>query len=120
MNLGLWILQGLAAFAFLAAGGMKLAMPRQKLVEKGQGWAGDFSDGKVKLIGLAELLGGVGLLVPWASGVVPLLTPVAAACLAALMIGAAATHVRRGETPIPPIVLALICAGVAAGRFGLI
>lgn len=120
MNIALWIMQGLAAFAFLAAGGMKLSMPRQKLVEKGQGWAADVSDGTVKLLGLAEVLGALGVIVPWATGIVSVLTPIAAVCLAILMGGAVATHLRRGEGPIPAIVLLLLCAGIAVGRFGLL
>jgi hypothetical protein len=120
LNTALWILQGLLAFAFSAAGGMKLATPKDKLVQKGQPWASDFSDGNVKLIGVAEVLGAIGLVAPWATGIAPVLTPVAATALALLMGGAAMTHLRRKEPPIPPIVLAVLAVIVALGRFGLI
>lgn len=68
------------------------------------------------MIGLAEVLGAVGLIVPWATRIVPVLTPVAAVGLAVLMAGAAQTHRRRKE---PAIVLAIIAAVIAVGRFGV-
>ena len=118
MNTALWIMQGLLGFAFLAAGGMKLAVPRGKLKEK-MPWAEDFSDGQVKLIGLAELLGGIGLVVPWATGILPVLTPIAALGLCLVMVGAARTHMQRKEPPIPAIPLAALALFIALGRFGI-
>jgi hypothetical protein len=59
----------------------------------------------------------VGLIVPWALGIAPILTPIAAACLALLMIGAVRAHVLRNEPTIPPIVLGALSAFVAIGRF---
>jgi hypothetical protein len=118
LNTTLWILQALLAFVFVGAGAMKLLTPKARLVEKGQGWASELSGSQVKLIGAAELLGGIGLVVPWATATLPGLTPIAAAALVLLMGGAALTHVRRKEPPAPPIVLAVLAAIVAIGRFG--
>ena len=120
MNVILWILAGLLAAAFLLAGLMKLAQPRTKLQESGMGWAEDFSDGQVRLIGLAEVLGAVGLVLPAATGVAPVLTPLAAAGLAVTMLGATVVHLRRGETSMVPVplVLAVLAAVVAVMRFG--
>lgn len=120
MNIALWVVQGLLAFAFVAAGTLKLLTPKPKLVEKGMGWANDYSDGQVKLIALAELLGGIGLVVPWATGILPVLTPIAAAALAVIMGGAVMAHVRRKEPPAVPIVLGLMVVFVAIGRFGIL
>jgi uncharacterized membrane protein len=119
MNIFLWVVQGLLALAFLAAGTFKLVTPRQQLVQKGMGWAVDFSDGSVKLIGLAEVLGAVGLVVPWATGIAPILTPVAAVGLTLVMGGAVMTHLRRKETPVPSVVLAPLALAVAVARFGI-
>jgi hypothetical protein len=120
MNIALWILQGLLAVAMLGAGGMKLVTPKAKLVANPQmAWAADFGEGQIKLIGLSELLGAVGLVLPWALGIVPVLTAVAAACLLVIMAGAAWTHIRRKEPAIVPIVLAVLLAVVAAGRLAL-
>src|SRR5262249_26260231 len=105
-------------FAFFAAGAMKLASSKDVLVKKGQAWAADFSDTSVKLIGLAEILGAIGLVAPRATGVATVLTPIAAACLVILMAGGAVVHVRRKENPAPPIALGVLGALVAIGRGG--
>ena len=107
----LWILQALLAFAFLGAGFMKLTKTRADLVEKGMGYADDLTDGQVKTIGALEVLGAVGVIAPVATGIVPMLSGVAAAGLVLTMIGAAATHIRRGEVPM--IVPNLILGGMA-------
>ncbi len=110
MTITLWIINGLLALLFLASGSMKLARPKAALVTNGMGWAQDFSDGNVKLIGLAELLGGLGLILPFALGIAPVLTPIAAVCLAIIMVGATLTHARRKESPMGSAVLGLLCA----------
>lgn len=121
MNTALWIASGLLALATVAAGGVKLAVPREKLLDKMK-WAATWSDGRFKLLGLAEVLGGVGLIVPWATGILPILTPIAAVCLVVLMVGAVKTHVDLKEAPMAggPAVLAALGVFVALGRFGVI
>jgi uncharacterized membrane protein YphA (DoxX/SURF4 family) len=118
MNIGLWVLQGLLAFVFLASGILKLVLPREKLAVKAA-WAGDFSAAQVKWIGLAEALGAVGMVAPTLTGIAPMLTPLAAVGLVAIMIGAVATHVRREEPPTPPIILGVLAAIVAIGRLAM-
>ena len=98
MNITLWVIAGLLAFAFLAAGLTKLAQPKQKLAASpGMGWTGSISPGTIKLIGLLEVLAAIGLILPAALGITPVLVPLAALGLALLMIGAAITHARRHE-----------------------
>jgi DoxX-like family len=118
MNYALWIVQGLVAFAMLGAGAFKVVTPRLKLAEK-QKWAATWSDGNVKLLGLAEVLGAVGLVVPWWTNIAPILTPIAAVCCLVLMSGAVKTHADLKEPVVPPAVLALLCAFIALGRFGV-
>jgi len=118
MNTGLWVLQGLLGFVFFAAGAVKTFVPKAKLVDK-MTWMTDYSDGQVKLIGLAELLGGVGLVVPWYLGILPILTPIAAAALAFIMGGAVMVHVRRKEPFIPSLVLGILSVALCLGRFGV-
>lgn len=112
MKKAAWTLQILLAFAFAAAGTMKLITPQPQLVANGMGWAQDFSNTQVKLIGAAEVAGAIGLVAPVATGILPVLTPTAAAGLAALMIGAVMTHAARGEPFVVPLVLGLLAAVV--------
>ena len=120
MNITLWIIAVLLAAAFAASGLMKLTQPKAKLGESGMAWTEDFSDGQVKVIGLVEVLGALGLILPAALDIAPILTPIAAAGLAVTMLVAAAVHVRRGEKQMVPInlVLAALAAFVAVMRFG--
>ncbi|HKS47077.1 MAG TPA: DoxX family protein [Amycolatopsis sp.] len=120
MNVVLWIIAGLLALAFLAAGAMKLAQPKEKLAASGMAWAGDYSSGSVKAVGAVEVLGAIGLILPAALVVAPVLTPIAALGLALVMIGAIAVHVKRKENQAlaAPVVLLILAAVVAWGRFG--
>lgn len=119
MNVVLWILQILLALAFAASGALKLTRPREQLAER-MGWVDDFSAGTVRLIGALEVLAALGLILPRATGIAPVLTPLAALGLVALMIGAAVVHARRREYPMIAInvVLLVLAAIVAWGRFG--
>lgn len=108
-NKVLWGLQILTALAFGGSGAMKLATPADQLRANPQmGWTTEFGDNDIKAIGAAEVLGAVGLIAPAATGIAPLLTPLAGAGLSALMGGAAYTHVRRGEPPVAPAVLGVL------------
>lgn len=120
MNIAIWVVTGLLALAFLAAGGMKLARPKDALAASGLTWVEDFSPTAVKAIGAAEVLGALGLVLPAVTGIATWLVPVAATCLALLMLGAVVTHLRRKEGPgaVPSLVLALLAAFVAWARFG--
>lgn len=120
MNVVLWVVAGLLAALYLAAGGMKLATPREKLLENpNMGWTADFSDAGVKGIGAVEILGALGLILPWALDIAPVLTPLAATGLAVIQIGAIIVHARRKETKALPmnVVLLVLAAFVAIGRF---
>lgn len=120
MNVVLWIITAVLAIVFLAAGTMKIAQPKAKLADAGQGWVEDFSGSTVKLIGTLEILAALGLILPALLKIATILVPTAAAGLFLLMAGAAITHSRRHETPniIINVVLAILAAGVAIARFG--
>jgi uncharacterized membrane protein YphA (DoxX/SURF4 family) len=119
VNTALWIAQILAALGFGAAGFMKLTQPKAVAYERGLKWVEDFSEGQLKLIGVLEILGAIGLILPWALNVLPVLTPVAAVGLMIVMLGAGYTHLRRGENPMIVLnaVLFVLAAFVAWGRF---
>ena len=120
MNIALWIVAGFLALAFLASGLLKLIRPKEKLAASGLAWAEDFTAGPVKLIGLAEVLGALGLILPAVFGVATILVPIAATALAVLMAGAVVVHLRRGEVLgiLPSLILGLLALFVAIGRFG--
>ncbi len=115
LNVALWIAQGFVALVVAFTGTVKLVVPREELAKK-MHWAADWPRWRIKLLGLAEVAGGVGLVVPRATGIAPFLTPLAALCLAVLMAGAVRTHRRLGEGAAPAVVVGLLCLGVAAGR----
>lgn len=121
MNLALWIIAGLLAAVFLSAGATKLFIPAEKLAKApGGGWVNDFSPGFVKALGAVEILGAVGLILPAALDIAPILVPLAAVGLATIMVGAAIVESRRHESKhvlVNLTYLALI-AFVAFGRFG--
>ena len=77
MNVTLWIVQAVLAIAFGLAGLMKATQPKQKLA-KNLPWVEDFAPGTVKLIGTVEVLAALGLILPAATGIATVLTPIAA------------------------------------------
>jgi uncharacterized membrane protein YphA (DoxX/SURF4 family) len=120
MNLTIWIIQGLLATAFLMAGIMKLIMPKNNLKEKIGGWVDEFKESQIKLIGLFELLGAFGLVLPMLLQVVPILTPIAAFGLVLTMVGAARIHFKRKESIMSNIVLLILGVLVIIGRLFIV
>ncbi|WOX22352.1 DoxX family protein [Streptomyces solicathayae] len=122
MNLALWIVTGLLAAAFLLGGAFKVITPKEKIAAGGSSgrWVEDFSEGGVKAIGALEVLAAAGLVLPAVLGIAPVLVPLAALGLVLLMLGAAATRIRRHETKLVMVDLAYVAlaAFVAWGRFG--
>ena len=116
MNIALWIVQGLLASLFLFAGGMKLVLPIEEMTKQMPmpGWF-------LRFIGVAELLGGIGLILPWLLRIRPGLTPLAAAGLVIIMIGATVLTVMTGDIVMAliPLVVGILCGFVAYGRWGL-
>ncbi len=121
MNVAVWIVTGLLAALFLMAGSMKLAKSKEQiLADPKMGWAEDYSEGMIKFIGLAEVLGAIGLILPGALDIAPVLVPIAATGLAVIMLGAVVVHARRGETQsvVMNVVLLALSVFVAIERFG--
>jgi uncharacterized membrane protein YphA (DoxX/SURF4 family) len=119
VNVALWIAAIVLALAMLAAGFAKLTTNKEKLAAR-MGWVEDYSSGVVKLIGTAEVLAAIGLILPAITKIAPILVPLAATGVAIIMIGAIVTHVRRGESKeiLPSVVLLVLALFVAWGRFG--
>jgi uncharacterized membrane protein YphA (DoxX/SURF4 family) len=117
MNIALWIIQTLLALLFLFAGGMKLILPIEEMTQQ-IAMPGLF----LRFIGVCEVLGGLGLVLPWLIGIRPGLTPLAAVGLLIIMIGATATTIIIGQvvTSILPLVVGILCLFVAYGRWRLV
>jgi hypothetical protein len=118
MNIALWIVQALLAALFLFAGGMKLVMPIEEMIKQMPiplaGWF-------VRFTGVVEALGAIGLILPWLLRIRPGLTPLAAAGLVIVMIGAIGYTLAAGDiaSALIPLVVGLLAAFVAYGRWRL-
>ena len=121
MKYVLWVLQVLLGLAFVAAGFPKLIQPYAELAQQ-LAWVSDVPEGLVRFIGVAEVLGGLGLILPAATRILPWLTPVAAAGLALDMLLATLFHLVRGEggVGVGPLLLGLLAALVAYGRWRVV
>ncbi len=117
LHYGLWAAQALLALAFGAAGVMKSTAPLAEL-SKNMAWVSSAPAWLVRFIGVSELLGAVGLVLPSATRVLPKLTVAAAGGLVTVMVLAAGTHVMLGEAQLmaPSVVLGLLSAFVLWGR----
>ncbi len=130
MNLALWIVAGLLAVVLLVSSTTKLFVRKESLdaflqrlggtAEAAGDWTRDFSAGALKAIGVLEFLGAVGLILPAALDIAPVLVPVAASGAVLLFVGAVIMRLRRGErtTIVVDLFYLALAAFVASGRFG--
>lgn len=116
MNIALWIIQGVLALLFLFAGGVKLVLPVEQLTAQTP-LPGLF----LRFIGVCEILGAIGLILPGMLRIRPGLTPLAAAGLVIIMIGATVlTFGSKGVVEaLPPLVVGLLAVYVGYGRWRL-
>lgn len=116
MTRALWVVQGLLALLFVFAGGMKLILPVEEMTKE-MPLPGAF----LRFIGVAEVLGGLGLILPGLTGIRPGLTPLAAAGLVIIMIGATVLSAVSGGivAALFPLVVTLLLTFVAYGRWKL-
>jgi uncharacterized membrane protein YphA (DoxX/SURF4 family) len=120
MSIVLWILQFVLAITFVLTGLVKVLQPYEVLADR-MAWVQDYSPGLVRGIGALEILGAIGLVLPALLGVLPILTPLAAAGLAVIMALAVLHHLRsheRGQVLFTAALLILLVI-VAWGRFSL-
>jgi uncharacterized membrane protein YphA (DoxX/SURF4 family) len=117
MNTALWIAQGLLAAIFLFAGGMKLVLPVEEMTKQ-LPLPGLF----LRFIAVCEVLGAIGLILPWLLGLRPGLTPLAAAGLVIIMIGATVLTLATAGIAMAliPLVVGILAAFVAYGRWRLV
>jgi uncharacterized membrane protein YphA (DoxX/SURF4 family) len=118
MNTALWIVQIVLALVFVLTGGLKLVLPLDKMAER-MGKKDGFSPRVMRIIGLLEVMGAVGVVLPAWTGILPWLTPLAAVGLVLTMIGAALENVHNRHYPMIAVnvVLGVLAIFVIYGRF---
>ena len=124
MNIGLWILQVCLSVLFITFGYMKLVKSKDEL--KGMDtlhYVDDFSERNLKLIGILEVLGGIGLILPQLTDILPWLVTLSSFGLVITMLVAMIVHLRRGDglkSVMINIILMLMASFITYGRFDLI
>ena len=110
-NIGLWTAQGLLALVYLAAGGMKLFQPIETLAAAGMAYVTTMPELFIRSVGVLEILGAIGVVLPALTRIRPMLTPAAAVGLSLVQVSAIILHALRGETamtlPMNLVLLAL-------------
>jgi uncharacterized membrane protein YphA (DoxX/SURF4 family) len=130
MNVALWVAQILLAVVFLYSGANKAFRSKDQLIASGQTGVAPFPLPVLRLTGVAELLAVVGLIAPQASGIAPVLTPIATVGLIIVMAGALWSHStllradraadrgsREALNIAGNIVITALCVFIAVGRF---
>jgi uncharacterized membrane protein len=114
IGLVLWIIQGLLSLLFLFAGGMKLVTPVEEMTKQMPEMPGLF----LRFIGVAEVLGGLGLILPGLLRIQTTLTSLAAGCLVIIMIGAVVVTLLTNPPVLAllPLITGLLLIFVAYGR----
>lgn len=116
-----WVLQGLMAALFVVHGVLMVAPPERimrRMREAGR--APSMPRSLLIFTGVAEVLGAIGLILPALTGILPILTPLAALGLAIIMVGATVYHMRRHERWFLTVVLGLICVAIAVLRLTVV
>lgn len=118
MNTALWIIQALLAACFIMPGLGKISHSKQQHIADRHLKPGA-SVMPVRVLGILEWLGCVGIILPWLTGIMPVLTPVAAVCFCLVMTGGIVHHTLKGEYKILPLlsIILVLAAVVAYGRF---
>ena len=117
LHIFLWVVQAMLAFVFISAGYTKTFQPVESLVAS-MPWVADAPSALVRFIGISEILGAIGLILPSLLKIQPKLTVHAAIGLLTIMVLAAALHVYRGEFDLIgfSIIFAILCGFITWGR----
>ena len=120
MDIVLWILQALLALVFIGIGLSHAFRFDQMAAQPRTSWMLAVGRQQMRAIGILEILGAIGLILPALTGILPWLTPLAASALALLMVFAGVFHARRsgeGANIVFNAVLGIVALVVAVGRF---
>jgi len=117
LHITLWVVQVVLALAFGAIGLTKLTTSEADLMQQSAELIEKYGVGLIRFIGIAEILGALGLILPAALRILPILTPLASLGLAIIMVLATALHASKGEPIVTQVVFLLLTLFVVWGRF---
>lgn len=117
MEVTIWIIKGLLAALFAFSGLNKLFLPKAKLLDKDMKGLVNLEEQPIKVVGLLEVLGAIGLILPSWLNIYPVLSGVAALCLGLTMIVAARIHQQLKLSIVPNVVILAMCLFVAYWAF---
>jgi hypothetical protein len=117
VNIAYWIIATLLAVFYLYAGGKKAAQSRERLLPM-MGWVDRVPMPLVRLIGVLEILGAAGLVLPPLTGIAPWLAVAAAVGLVLIQVGGIAVHLSRGEARKIGLNIALLAAAAVTAWLG--
>ncbi|MFM7629877.1 MAG: DoxX family protein [Algoriphagus sp.] len=116
LHILLWIVQGVLALAFGTIGINKLTTSEADLIQQSGELIEKYGVGLIRFIGISEVLGALGLILPAALRILPVLTPLASLGLAMIMVLATALHASKGEPVYTQIAFLLLTVFVVWGR----
>jgi len=111
-NIALWVGQILLAGVYAMAGYMKVSQPIDALVASGMTYAGDYPELLTRFVGIMEILGAIGIILPAATRILPSLTPLAAVGFSVIQVLAFGLHTMRGEYGVLPVNIVLLAISV--------
>ena len=120
MIIAYWVVAGILAFVYLLVGGTKIIRSRAQLEESGMSWVRGANPAVVKLVGLIEILGAVGLIVPPLTNTAVLLAPLAAIGLVLVQAVTIGVHMQMKDVRSLPINIALLLLAFAAAWIGVL
>lgn len=120
MIIAYWVVAGILAFVYLLVGGTKIIRSRAQLEDSGMSWVQGANPAVVKLVGLVEILGAVGLILPPLINTAVLLAPLAAIGLVLVQAVAIGVHMQMKDVRSLPINIALLLLAFAAAWIGVL
>ena len=120
MLIAYWIVAGILAFVYLLVGGTKIVRSRAQLDESGMHWVRGANPAVVKLVGLVEILGAIGLILPPLMNTAVLLAPLAAIGLVLVQAVAIGVHMQMKDAKSLPINIALLLLAFATAWIGVL
>jgi DoxX-like family len=117
MDIAYWIIAALLAVFYVYAGGKKVAQSQEQL-QPMMGWVDRVPMPLVRTIGVLEILGALGLILPPLTGIAPALAMASAIGLALIQVGGIAVHLSRGEAKVIGLNIALLALAIAAAWLG--